>query len=209
MARAGGFTLVEVMVALAVLAVAATLGHQALRFLTGTEARLEPLRQRFTALETAFAVIDRDLLQLADRPIRDESGQSKPALVFGGGERGLVSFTRSGRDNPMSDPRSDLVRIDYRLDGERLLRDAWPTLDRVPGTAPVTLELLDGVRSARIRLRDDRGQWHEQAPLPPSNPPEASAPAPGSAPPARPALIEVRLTVAGLGELHRLIPVPK
>lgn len=201
-ARPSGFTLVEVLVALAVLAVVLVLAQQGLRLMTGAEESLGPRRQRLSGLQVAMATLERDLMQLASRPVRDGNGRPLPALSLGGSGGALIAFTRSGRDNPMDRTQADLVRIDYRLEGKALLRDLWPVLDRVPGTEPVTVRLLDGVTAARARLRTDDGRWHDRAPLP-----EVKT-GPDELPPL-PAAIEVTLEVEGIGGVRRLVPVPR
>ncbi len=199
MDRQQGFTLVEVLVALAVVAVVALLAHQMLKLVITGEERLAPRRRQLAALQIAMATIQRDLAQIADRPVRDGFGRPRPALVLGGAA--VLEFTRAGRPNPMDRRQADLVRIGYRLRGRTLVREVWPVLDRVQSSAPIPVPLLDEVTDATARVRTDDGAWHAAVP-------DRRREAGTTDQPPRPVAIEVTLTIDRVGRVRRLVPVP-
>lgn len=195
-----GFTLPEVLVALMLLGVVLAIGHQGVRFLIATEATTATAVERLARLQVALTLFERDLVQTIDRPIRDGSGRTLAALqVAPGGPAAVLEFTRAGSlipDGWHGDPRnSDLLRVGYRWEARRLVRDVWPVLDRVPGSRPKSDALLEGVRALRVRVRSDDGSWHLRTPLP-----EVVG-----RPPLVPVAIELAMTVDDIGDVRRLI----
>lgn len=193
--RHGGFTLLEVLVALAVFGV---VGVMASRILTGMMDMSEFTRDRGDALadaQRAFSIIERDVTQLAHRAVRNEFGMAAPALQVGGTV--LTEFTRAGWLNPLADPRTDLQRVAYALEGEALVRLFWPVLDRSDTTEPLTQTLLTGVERATFVVRDAVGGEHAYWPL-------------GEEAEQAPAALEVRVHLASYGPVERrwTIPVP-
>ena len=143
--RQAGFTLVEVLIALAITAFVAAVAYTSLStVITGVESA-QATAARVTEVNRAFAMLSRDLRQFVDRPVRDEFGDVEPALIGGQAARFLLSFTRAGWHNPTGFTRSNLQRVNYRLEDNGLWRDSYPVLDRAGDTQPRPVELLTGV----------------------------------------------------------------
>ena len=87
--------------------------------------------------------------------MRDEFGQVEPALVGGAAARFALSFTRSGWHNPNDNPRSNLQRVNYRVEDGALWRDSYPVLDRAPDTEPQQVRLLEGVEVLELVFLGD------------------------------------------------------
>ena len=208
----GGFTLLELVVALAVFAVLATLAYGGLRQVLQARERLEAVDRELAAVQQAFAALERDLLQAADRPVRDALGDELPAFVGRGepGEGPVLELTRAGRPNPVGLRRSHLERVAYALQGGRLERWSWEALDRAPGALPYREVLLEGVRSLRLRFLGPSGSgpagdgW--QPDWPPPSLPASRAGGEGGAP-ALPRAVELELELEGWGALRRLLAV--
>jgi general secretion pathway protein J len=145
-----GFTLVEVLVALAITAFVATIAYTSLSTaLAGIESTRD-VSERSYEVNRALMVLNRDLRQLVDRPVRDEFGELEPALLGGELARFPLAFTRAGWHNPGGLPRSQLQRVAYRVEDETLWRDSWPVLDRAGDTEPQSVRLLDGVEFMQL-----------------------------------------------------------
>ena len=188
-----GFTLLEILVALAVFAIVSVL---ATRILGSIVDLADATGERGAALadvQRALAVVERDVEQMVRRPVRDELGDLGPAVAIGGAT--LVEFTRQGWQNPLAKPRTTLQRVAYAHRGEQLLRLYWPVLDRAPGSAPVVQVLLDGVAEAGFIAHDDVDQEHRY--WPPSKESGVDL-----------AAVELRLQTAAFGRLARLWLVP-
>ncbi len=210
---AGGFTLIEVLIALAITAFVAAIAYASLSAVISGVESTRQVALRTYELDRAFMIISRDLRQFSHRPIRDEFGQWEPAMAGGPLARFLLSFTRSGWHNPNKHPRSHLQRINYLLEDEALWRESYSVLDRVGDSKPQKVKLLDGVEDMTIGFLGslsmvemsndgrnlDSGNWPENWVLDTSNPGADLAP---------PVAVEIRLQLDDWGELRRLYELP-
>jgi len=158
-----GFTLVEMMTALAIFGV---IGLMATQILTGTIRLGETTRDRGEALsdvQRAMDIIGRDIMQLTRRTVLDELGESTEPVVVSG--TSLLELTRLGWQNPLGKRRSELQRIAYVHRDDTLIRLFWPVLDRAPGSEPIAQVLLKGVTEASFDVHDDQGELHGFWPL--------------------------------------------
>jgi general secretion pathway protein J len=147
---AAGFTLIEVLIALAITAFVSMIAYTSLSsVLTGVE-RLRENTDRTYEINRAFMILSRDLRQFVNRPVRDEYGELEPALSGGSLARFDLSFTRSGWHNPSGYPRSNLQRVNYRLEEDGLWRDTYSVLDRTGSTEPEGVLLLAGVEELQL-----------------------------------------------------------
>ena len=207
-----GFTLVEVLIAMAITAFVSVLSYQTLSTaLVGIEsARVES--ERLHEINRAFTVLSRDIRQLADRPIRDEFGQVASAVSGGELARDPLRLTRSGWHNSTGAPRSTLQRVAYRLEEDRLLRLSYPVLDRTTAIEPTETVLIEGVELFELRFLPsinavdvdrnqviDRRFWQENWVADVGFTDKLIDP---------PAAIEVRVTLRDWGELERLYVMP-
>jgi general secretion pathway protein J len=159
-----GFTLLELLISIAVFAVMSAMAYGGLSSVisnsTITEAELEKIHN----VQHAMFTITRDLTQITNRKIRDEFGNTQPHLTSSGNIDYLVEFTRNGRRNPAKLLRSHLLRVAYKIDENKLIRLFWPHLDRVQNMEPYEDVLLEGVNLAELRYLDDTNEWHDEWP---------------------------------------------
>lgn len=171
MTRQRGFTLLELLVAVAIFAVVSALAYEGLSQAITLRRRLDQERRTWQALALTFSEMRQDLAQARSRPVRDGTGMMTPAFVgvpqdetdYNGP---LLEWTRGGALGPGTGPGSDLERVGYELRDQRLSRLVWSDLDRAPGTKPVRSVLVTGVRQLRIRYYGNNGQWSRVWPLP-------------------------------------------
>lgn len=189
-----GFTLLEVLVAMSIFTIIGLGAHQMLTTVLETHERTQAINETFGNLTRAFSVMDRDLSQIANRPVRDEYGEPLPAVMVATG-RYPVEVTRAGWTNPASLPRSTLQRVAYELtvDGE-LERHMWLVLDRAEDTEPVSQTLLHNVRDLRVSVVTEDGERSDVWP-------DLNAQS------ALPQAVEVVVDVADVGELRRVFAV--
>ena len=180
-----GFTLVEMLVAVAIFAVLAVLAYAGLDAVLRQRADLAAHDRDLQALQRAYIVMQRDFTQAAPRPVRDELGGPLPALR-GDPDGREVALTRSGYPNPAGLRRSQLLRVRYRFVDGQLLRLQFPVLDRAPTAPPPPDVLLRGVRGLHLRYRDAAGGWL------------ASWPPAGGSPRSLPTAVEVTVEVRSL-----------
>lgn len=190
-----GFSLIELLVALAVFASMAALAYGGLNAVVRTRAALSQQQEGFNALMRSVASLERDLHQAAARPIRGNYGEPQPAFT---GTPNSVELTRAGFANPQAEVRSNLERVTYALDDGALRRGNYPVLDRAPGTAAQVTVLRDQVDAFRLRYLDETNHWSD------SWPPLESADAAASLS-ALPHAVEFRIETKDYGEITRII----
>jgi general secretion pathway protein J len=198
--RQRAFTLIEVLVAMAVFAVLAGFAYSTLGQTLLSAEILNERMDRLQALQRTMRLLTDDLQQLAPRPIRDELGDNlRPALDTGFQSGFALELTRSGWSNPIVLPRSTQQRAAYRIEDGELIRFHWYTLDRTLSNEPVSVTLLDGVEGLQFRFLVDNNDYTEQ--WPPLNLPGAVGAR------ERPRAVEVTLLLEEEGEIRRLIEV--
>ena len=122
-----GFTLIEIMIALMIFAIIATLSAYILQHSFQTDKILERHSQRAHRLNLALALVQRDTQQAIERALRAHQGQLIPAFI---GRSNYCEWTRSGFANPGSiEKRSTLKRVAYVCEQGQLLRRIWLVLD--------------------------------------------------------------------------------
>lgn len=199
---APGFTLLELLVALAVFSIMAVAAYGGLRNVLYTRAAVEVQNRRLATVQLAVYRLEQDLEQTVSRGIRDEYGEPQTALFSSTLADDRLTLTRTGWDNPLGQPRASLQRVAYRLREGRLWRLHWPVLDRGSRMEPRETLLLDRVRDFKARFLD-QGEWRDDWP-PPASSSETSKPDPDRLPRA----VEISLTLEDWGEITRLLPLP-
>jgi general secretion pathway protein J len=199
--REHGFTLMEVLVAIAIFAVIGVMALSGYNELANQGALATQSTARVRQVQGAVFRMVQDFAQLEPRPAREPLGQSyEPALQAKVGTTPLVLLSRSGWSNPAGVQRSTIQRVAYRLEDGKLFRDYWVVMDRTQTLEPVSTELLSGVKSASFRFMDLNRQWNEQWPPPGYTPP-------GPLPNIRPIAVEINLELEDWGKITRLVEV--
>ena len=153
-AQQEGFTLLELLVALLVFSVLATMAYGGLSAVLRGRDHIEQATAKLGSLQMFFRLLERDLAQSLPRGYRDSLGSSQPAFVGGAGHDNLIELTTAGNPDPLRPDAPDPVRIDYRLDGGVLTRRIWPVLDRTQQTTAVAVPVLTGVAAVNVRFYD-------------------------------------------------------
>jgi general secretion pathway protein J len=201
--RGQGFTLIEVLVSVVLMAVLAALCYQALNYVRAARETTAAAFERIRAVEMAVHFLTTDFEQLEPRPVRDLLGATSiPALLADGRSKDLVVLTRGGWPNPAGLPRGTLQRVTYTLDNGTLVRQYPTVLDATLANTPVRRELLKDVTAIRIRYMDQTRQWQDQWP------PLAASSATNALPlSTRPLAVEITLETKDLGQVVRLVEI--
>lgn len=187
--RPGGFTLVEVLVAVFVFGLLAAIAYASLGSLTGVVERQRERATEFARIQRAVATLDSDLRQLVSRPARGPEGRLLPALA---GASDALTGRRAGRANPAGLARSRLQQFGWRVEGGQLVRLAWADVEPAPGERPAARTGFGAAGAFAVRYRDPAGIWHRQWPA-------------GGPPRQLPAAIEYEFETATFGRIRRLI----
>lgn len=195
-----GFTLIEVLVAMFLLAIIGAAGFTMLQQITNARTRIEAQSDRLTELQRTFYWLTEDVSQIINRPVRSAVDSVLPAFQYNIQGESLMDFTRAGWANPAGDilpPRSSLQRVSYMLEDDRLLRSYWYHLDTLEEGPSKRRQLLTGVEELTVRFMDPEGAWQDQ--WPPLNVEED---------PGLPRALEFTFILNDLGSVVRVFGLP-
>lgn len=183
-----GFTLLEILIAMAVFAIMAAMAYAGLSAVLDARAGTEKRSASIADLQKTLYLLNEDLAQALPRSVRDELGSEQPAFSGGNGED-LLTLTRSVPEWSELAMRSQLQRVSYRVENGSLYRQVWTVLDRTQQTTSRRKRLLD---VAMLGLRFYGSDWTTNWPASGSGLPKA---------------VEANFSLAGLGEIQRLFLV--
>lgn len=122
-----GFTLLELLVALAVFAILATITSTAMYQAFSTRARVTLQADRLSEVQLAMAIIRRDTQQMVMRSVLGNDVHLFPPFI---GRANYIEFTRGGNNSSIEDEvYSRLIRVAYLCKADRLIRRSWSVLD--------------------------------------------------------------------------------
>lgn len=198
--RSKGFTLIEVLVAVAIFGVLTTLSVMTISQTLSSVEFLSDRMDRLQAIQRTMRYLGGDLMQAAPRPVRDELGEGfLPAVWTDLGSIFALELTHGGWSNPAGLPRGTLQRSAYRLQDGELIRYHWTVLDRTYANKAIETVLLDDVESLLFRYLQDNGEWITQWP-----PLTVQGPASYRL---RPRAVEIVLTLQDEGQIRRVLEV--
>ena len=211
--RQRGFTLIEVLVAMAITAVIGVMAYAGLTSALDAVEQSEVKSQRLNDINTFFSIFSKDVRQLVARPARNENGEMEAALMAVDGDTVALRLTRTGWQNPRPEvfARSQLQRVHYQLEDKVLVRESFYAIDRPEQEPePIRSELLDKVTSLQFRFMAQpkkgssnetlEGEWSEI--WPPKLLGDAEVAAMASE--LLPAVLEVKLELEDWGEIRRV-----
>lgn len=145
-----GFTLVEVMIALLILALIAGAGALVMGQTIDNRFAVKAHTDQVGDLQRLRALLKADLAQATARRVRGPTGRPAPQPIMGPQAPGdpLLLLARSGWSNPDGRSRASIQRVEYRLVEDRLERRVAPYLDGARAGPPQVL--YRGVSEARI-----------------------------------------------------------
>jgi general secretion pathway protein J len=158
----GGFTLLELLVAISVFAVIAGAAYAGLDSATSTEMKLDEAGRKWKNMAFFMGHLERDLACFVDRPVTGPDGAKLRSMTVrmsgGSGMDVEFEFTRLGRGAEGSAPK----RVAYRLNGDKIEALVWPALDLAPTAKPEVYEGMDGVESFDVKLSSGDGNWSQE-----------------------------------------------
>lgn len=143
-----GFTLVELMVAIAIFAVLSALGWKVFDYIVKTKDQNVIHEQRLGQLQQTYQQILRDTVQAV--PLTANiNGDIQPALVL---QNGRFNFSKTGVTDPLEEGISPDERIEYqyRADEQKLFRLKYRNLNQAGQDQPESSVLLSEVEQFQI-----------------------------------------------------------
>jgi general secretion pathway protein J len=155
----GGFTLIELIVALFIFAMLAAAGVSLLSFGVRAQAAATQRLEDTADLRRFSSLLASDLAQVLPRIARGPDGQPVRAFTGNDGRSDplVLGYVRGGWTNPDGATRAGIQRVDVTLSDGRLTRAAYPMVDG--SVAPAGIVLADRVEQLTMRYRDRRGEW--------------------------------------------------
>ncbi|HET8699113.1 MAG TPA: type II secretion system minor pseudopilin GspJ [Gammaproteobacteria bacterium] len=213
--RPEGFTLVELLVAMAIFAIIGIIAFAGLSNFIRQRDLAEERTRRWQEVQLAVRTIVQDLSQIQPRPTRDELGETyQPSVLANPNAQFALEFSRGGWANPGGFNRGTVLRVAYNVEeheddenarsrmGARNVRNAlyrlhWPVMDRTLATVPVKTEILDKVDNIEVRFLDSSGEWQTEWPPLRMNGPQRYV--------IRPRAIEVAIELEDFGRITRIV----
>jgi general secretion pathway protein J len=144
MSRARGFTLLELVVAMAVLAVLGAISFRGLSSMLGADARVQAEMRRWTDLARVMEQLGRDLSLAVEQPVQEGASD--------------LLVKRLG-DSDGGPRQGGSRKVGYRLRNGTLQRLSWASLEPAPAAAPAVSAILDDVSALEWRALRPDGQW--------------------------------------------------
>lgn len=163
-----GFTLLEVLIAMVLLALIGVAAQQLLMQTARMQQQVETHSENSTALLQSLTKIERELRQILSRPIRMADGSTSPALRLStdGEGNSMLEWTATGWMNPLHMPRSNVRREAIALQHDTLTLYRWSILDRTASSPPPSQHhLLQHISGFQVDALDSQGNWHNVWPL--------------------------------------------
>ncbi len=201
--RQSGFTLMEMLVALALFGIIALISSQLLYQTVETTATMYERGDRLAEFHRAMSIMNRDFHQIASRKVRDDFGLELAPLTLNDGR--LLQFSRLGWSNPLQLQRSNIQRVEYAVTEDNILiRRYWNVLDRTTDSIPIDQELLFDVGEIEFVVLTSEGEavanYPEQMIVPDDQE--------GEDEPIRALAIQMQMYFEPLGPIYRLWTIP-
>lgn len=161
--RQGGFTLLEVLIAVTITAVIGLGVWQVMSGVITARDRVNELAEEFDGLQRAMLLLERDLMQVVNRSARDVYGDYQLAMTSREEDFALL-LTRQGWRNPLGSRRSGLQRVAWEYTGEELRRRYWPVVDQGQEDTSRDVLLLKGVLEFEVRFLNEQRAWQPEWP---------------------------------------------
>lgn len=172
--REAGFTLLELLVAIAVFALMAAMAYGGLDSVMRQSELVAGEADRLARFQEGLQRLRQDLSFAIDRPVRDSRGSPAEAFV-GTDQAGIVlAFTRLGAENPWFTSKGQVERVEWRFNDGHLQRRAFAPVDGVAAAETAGWRTWLAVEDVDARFYDDENRAYPQ--WPPANAGEASLP---------------------------------
>ena len=174
--REAGFSLIEVLVAVAVFAAVSAISVGLLAGALRSKGQGEAALERLAAVQRASALLREDIGQFTPRTARSEEGLVDPRLFAAdidgtepvrraGDAREILVLTRTGWANPGGvQPRSTLQRVAWILEHDALYREVRAYPDAAPGLEPRRQLIIEGLSTVSLDVLS-AGGWSPRARL--------------------------------------------
>ncbi|WP_162230665.1 type II secretion system minor pseudopilin GspJ [Marinagarivorans algicola] len=198
-----GFTLIEVMIAIVIMAMIAVMTSQSFTAAISSSEATQEAIARLAAVDRVWVLLETDLRNAVPAIPKVQGRNDIPPLYVDPSEEYRLSILRGGYANPLRLPRTEMVRVGYRFEDNVLWRDTWNNIadnDERNARPQRILEEIDDILVKALPNSNSAsvtgGPWQERWP--------ASGVRPDTT---FPAAIEVTLILPDFGEIKRIYSI--
>lgn len=192
-----GFTLIELMIAITVLAIISTMAYSGLNSILKSHEILSKKQDSFNQLIQIITPLQREFRTIVPRPIHDKYNSVLPALKLEKTNILSFSFTHGGIPNPSGLVKSSLQRVDYFFSEKTLTKRIWLTVDNYNTDDHRDEIISTTLNQFKIEVLGFDGVWYSQWPNNKNDPPDLL-----------PKAIKFTVAMPEFGEISRLIELP-
>lgn len=151
-----GFSLIEILIALSIFALIASITSISLHLAFETRSKINAKLSHLERLQLALTHIARDIPQIATRSIYAGDMRYYKAIIA---SPDYLEFTRDGLSNPeQKETRSTLKRVAYLCRDSALWRRSWQSLDEPNRKKHIDKKLLGHLKDCHFAYLDKNNQ---------------------------------------------------
>ena len=150
MIKQRGITLIELLIAATILASILVVAERSIttanKSAEVSAKRIQDLRN----LDRVWLLLETDLRNAIAISRQGQFDETLPAMTISQGDEYQLMFLRGGLRNPLLLPRTELLRVAYRLEDEVLWRDSWVDPYNPDEDTARPQQLLEGVEEFQV-----------------------------------------------------------
>lgn len=197
--RRAGFTLIEVMIAILIMAMIAIMASQSFSVAISSSEATQEAIDRMAKVDRVWVLFETDLRNAIPAMPRVTRSKPIPPVYVDPSDDYRLTLLRAGYANPLKLPRTEMVRIGYRFEDNVLWRDTWINIAEDDEREAKPQIVIEGLEDIFIKALPNQpnasvaaGPWLERWP---QN---------GQPPNKLPAAIEITLVTEDFGEIKRI-----
>lgn len=165
-----GFTLIEVLVSITIIALVSALSFQAFDMADKASDVTQRKLKEIQRLDRFWLSLEMDLKNALGYATVNPYGDSYPAMQVDKSEDYWLMFLRGGKANPMYFPRTEITRVAYRFEEDTLWRDSWVDPYNPDPNNAFEQKMLEGVKEVIAEVLPpqsrtiDRNAWIDRWP---------------------------------------------
>lgn len=194
-----GFTLIEVMIAILIMAMIAVMTSQSFTVAISSSEATQEAIDRMAKVDRVWVLFETDLRNAIPAMPRVSRDKPIPPVFIEPSDDYRLTILRAGYANPLKLPRTEMVRVGYRFEDSVLWRDTWINIAENDEREAKPQIVMEGLEDIFIKALPDNnrasvaaGPWHERWPQS------------GQPPSKLPAAIEITLVTEDFGEIKRV-----